>query len=89
MKITINAVRRRQRANSYMHRKKNCETFLDTKRQTLFQNQDTFRYVFIYKKQDTLLYGVFIKKLKLVFIYKKNDTLRYVTFLYTKIQTLR
>ena len=30
-----------------------------------------------------------MKSLNLAFIYRKHDTLRYVTFLYTKIQTLR
>ena len=47
------------------------------------------RYV-SYKKIITLyVTRFFMKFLKLEFIYKNHDTLRYVTFLYTKIQTIR
>ena len=44
----------------YIHKKqKNCETYLYTKSPTLFKKLDNFRYVFIYKKQDTLRHGNF------------------------------
>ena len=73
---------------SYIQEAKICETFLYTKIQTLFKKQVYFRYVFIYKKQDTLRYtisheffevGITIQKashfvLRDVFIYKKKDT---------------
>ena len=77
-------------------------TFFYTKNQTLRKNQDNFRYVFKYKKLDTLRYAIFHGILKLaegggIFICKiitlrfifirKNDGLC-VTFLHTKIPTL-
>ena len=68
----------------YANSKKNCETFLYTKSQTLFKKLDNYRYVFKYKKPYTWRYGIFMKILKFAFIYKNHDNLRYVTFLYTK-----
>ena len=59
------------------------------KNQDSLQNQDSFRYVFIYKKPHPLRYAIFHEFFKLRFIYKKYDTLRYVTVLYAKSQTLR
>ena len=59
---------------------KNCPTFLYTKTQTLFKKLDNLRYVFIYKKQYTLRYGILMKFSHLAFICKKHDTFRYVTF---------
>ena len=63
--------------------------YVYTKIQTFGKKQDSLNYVFIYIKQDTLSNAICNEKLKLAFLYKKHDTLRYVTFLYTKIQTLR
>ena len=40
-------------------KQQNCETFLYTKSRTLFKKLDNFHYVFTYKKQDTLRYGIF------------------------------
>ena len=62
--------------------------FIYTKNNTLCKKQDNFRYVFTYKKHDTLRYaifyeifevGIYIQKawhfaLRDVFIYKKPDT---------------
>ena len=76
--------RKTRRMFIYTKSKKNCQTFLYTKSHTLFKKLDNFRYVFIYKKQYTLRYSIFMKFLKLAFICKKHDTLRYVTFLYAK-----
>ena len=73
----------------YTKIKNNCETFLYPKSQTHCKNPDNFCSVFIYNKQDTFRYAIFMKILKLAFLYKKHDTLRYVTFLYTKILTPR
>ena len=42
----------------YTKRENNCARFL-YKSQTLFKKQDNFRYVFIYKKQDTLRDAIF------------------------------
>ena len=64
--------------------------FLYTKIQTLRKNQDNLHYVFIYKKQDTVLYSNFHENFEIgIHIHKKHDIWRYVMFLYTKIQTLR
>ena len=81
--------RKTTRTFIYTKSKKNCETFLYSKSQALFKKVDNFRYVFIYKKEYTLRYGIFHEIFKLAFIFKKHDTLRYVTFLYTRSQTLR
>ena len=43
--------RKTTRTFIYTISKKSCETFLYTKRQTLFKKLDNFRYVFIYKKR--------------------------------------
>ena len=77
--------------------------YIYTKSQTLCKKQDNLRYVFVHKKQDTLLYAFFMNVLKLeksmtlcvtwrFYIQKarnfeKKDNLRYV-FLYTKSLTL-
>ena len=77
----MTAISRKQRARFYMYKKqKKYRMFLYTKRHTLYQKQDNSRCVFMYKKQDTLRYAVFMKILKLEFVFKKHDTLRYVTF---------
>ena len=56
----MTAIRETQRARFYIYkREKNCETFLYTKSQTLCKKQDNLRYVFIYKKPDTLPYAIF------------------------------
>ena len=73
----------------YTKSKQNCEPFLDTKSHSIFKKLDNFRYVFLYKKQYTWLYGIFMIFLKLAFIYKKHDTLRYVKILYRRSKTLR
>ena len=79
----MTAISKRQRARFYIYKKqKNCKMFLYTKSPTIFKNQDNSRYVFIYKKEDTLRYAISMKILWLGFIYKKHDTLRYVIFLY-------
>ena len=76
MKIKMTAISRKQRARFYMYKKqKNYRMFLYTKRHTLCQKQDNYRCVFMYKKQDTLRYAVFMKILKLAFIYTKSMTL--------------
>ena len=74
---------------SYIQEAKICETFLYTKIQTLFKKQVYFRYVFIYKKQDTLRYTISHEFLKLVLLYKKHHTLCCVTYSYTKRKTIR
>ena len=51
MKITITSIIERQRARFYIHKKqKNCETFLYTKYQTLFQKLDKFPLRFYIQK---------------------------------------
>ena len=75
--------RKRMPAFIYKKQKKLRNVFIYKKPET-FQNLDNFRYIFIYKKQYTWRYGIFMKILKLAFIYKKYDTFRYVRFLYTK-----
>ena len=70
----------RQREHLYTKSKTKCETFLYTKSLLLCKNQDNIRYVFIYKKHNTLLYTISHEILKLAFLYKKHDTLRCVTF---------
>ena len=68
---------------------KKCETFLYKTIQTLCKKQDNSRYVFNPKRKTLYVTQFFMKILKLAFAYKKDDTLCYVSFLYTKIQTLR
>ena len=43
--------------------------YIYTKSQTFCKKQDNLRYIFVHKKQDTLLYAVFHEFLKLAFIY--------------------
>ena len=43
----------------YIQKEKQSETFLYTKRPTLFKKHDNLRNVFIYKNPDTLRYAVF------------------------------
>ena len=54
MKITTTAMIERQHSRLYTQKAKNCETFLNTKSQTLLKNLDNLRYVFIYTKRNTL-----------------------------------
>ena len=68
--------------------KKMPNVYIYIKSQTLFKNQDNFRYVLYIKSYKLHVTQFFMKILKLAFINKKHDTLRYVTFLYTKRQTL-
>ena len=82
----MTAISERQSARFYICKNpKKCETFLYAKPQTFCKKQDNFRYVFIYKKQDTLRYAIFMKFLKLTFLYKKHDPLRYLTFYIQKV----
>ena len=85
----MTAISEKQRVRFYIYKKqKNRNVFIYKKRHIL-QKARQFCYIFIYKNQDTSLYAIFMKMLKLAFIYKNNDTLRHVAFLYRKIQTLR
>ena len=63
-------------------------TFLYTKSQTLFKKQDNLRYVFIYKKPDTLWHAIFNGIFEIgggggTFLCAKQNSLC-VTFLYAK-----
>ena len=76
----------------YIYTKNNtlCQTFLYTKSQTRFKNQDNLRYVLIYKKQYTLRHAIFHENVEVgiyiqkswhfapcdVLIYKEPDTLQ-------------
>ena len=74
----------------YIQKEKNAKRFYIQKGQTLCKKQENSRYVFIYKKKNTLRYailneifevGIFIQKawhfeLRDVFIYKTTDTLQ-------------
>ena len=91
MKVKFTAVSKIIRARFYMYKKqKHSKTFLYAKIQTLWENQDNYHYIFIYKKLDTLCYskfhenfeiGVYIQKawhfaLRAVFIYKNPSFLQ-------------
>ena len=53
-------IRKRQHARFYIYRKqKNFKRFILKKTRHFSKKQDNFRYVFIYKKHDTLRYGIF------------------------------
>ena len=60
MKIAITAIIKRQRAhfNIYKNQKK-FRNVSYKKSQTLCKKQENFRYVFIYKNQDTLYSTIF------------------------------
>ena len=73
----------------YEKSKTNFETFLYTKSSTFGKKQEIFRYVLYTKSMTLYVTWFFMKIFKFAFIYKKNDTIRYMTFLYTKIETLR
>ena len=75
MKIMMTVIIKRQRARLYTQRETNYQTFLYRKIQTLFKKLDNFRYVFIYKKQYTWHYEIFMKFLKLAFEYTNSMTL--------------
>ena len=56
----MTAISERQRACLYLYKKQEkLRKKLYTKSQTLCKKLDNFRYVCIYKKQDTLCYAIF------------------------------
>ena len=55
----MTAISERQRSCVYIYKKQNNAKLLYKKRHTFFKKQDNVRYVYLYKKQDTLLYAVF------------------------------
>ena len=57
----MTAISERQRARFYIYiqKSKTIAKRFYAKSQTLRKKQDNFRYVFIYKNQDTLCYAIF------------------------------
>ena len=73
----------------YIYKTKKLRYVFIHKIQTLSKKQDNMRYVFIYKRQDTLRYIIFHENLKLAFLYTKAWNFAVREFFLYKISTLR
>ena len=90
MLITMTSIGERQRTRFCINKKQNIAKRLYVQKSVHFAKSTTICFTFLYKKTRTLYITRFFKKILILeFIYKNYDTLRYMTFLYTKMYTLR